>query len=306
MQKAVKILRKLSFNNENAIKSLQYSPFVGKNDEPVKYSGIPEILENSDISFLHYHNELEIGYCMEGTGTCVIGEKIYTFSAGDYIIIAPNIPHYHKAISADDCVCDFIFFDFEKMLSVFKIDTRKTFPFFDTNIPSQIIRANNTEELRTPLKDIIKLAADYEHTKSLSEILICFFLLSERLKKYGLPLEFAMSDSNDSKLTPAISLIALEYASDLDIEDLANACYMSKSHFMKVFNNTFGISAYAYLNRFRVYAAREMLIHTDYSIAYIGESCGFNSFSNFFRQFKKYFNISPSECRDENNSNKTN
>ncbi|MBR2943407.1 MAG: cupin domain-containing protein, partial [Clostridia bacterium] len=41
----------------------------------------------------HYHNCMEIGICMEGTGTLTMGQKAYAFSSGTIIIVPEGLRH---------------------------------------------------------------------------------------------------------------------------------------------------------------------------------------------------------------------
>lgn len=49
----------------------------------------PAPLEIFDFTFLHFHNCLEIGYCLSGSGICRVEDREYSFQKGDVEIIFP-------------------------------------------------------------------------------------------------------------------------------------------------------------------------------------------------------------------------
>lgn len=74
------------------------------------------MLGDEDISSLHAHECLEIGYCYEGAGIFLVENKILTYSQGDVSIIFKN--QYHKAQSDKGCTSrwQFLFIDPERLL----------------------------------------------------------------------------------------------------------------------------------------------------------------------------------------------
>ena len=46
-----------------------------------------------DIDLLHFHNYLEIGYCYDGSGVMVLGEKEYPYSGSEFTFIPKNYLH---------------------------------------------------------------------------------------------------------------------------------------------------------------------------------------------------------------------
>jgi AraC-like DNA-binding protein len=53
------------------------------------------------------------------------------------------------------------------------------------------------------------------------------------------------------------------------------------------------------LTRYRLGRAKELLIHTGYSISEIGLKTGFNSSQSFIRVFKRYEQMTPGQFRKE-------
>ncbi|MBQ7581069.1 MAG: helix-turn-helix transcriptional regulator [Clostridia bacterium] len=96
----------------------------------------------------------------------------------------------------------------------------------------------------------------------------------------------------------AIDLIEKNYSSVLTVSDLAKAACTSESNLYAIFKKNFGISPIAYLNRYRLSAAGDMLTETDLSISSIAAKTGFNDPLYFSKMFKKTFGSSPRNYRN--------
>jgi AraC-like DNA-binding protein len=80
-------------------------------------------------------------------------------------------------------------------------------------------------------------------------------------------------------------------------EEIAQECYYSKSHFMKFFKETMGMSFTQYLNDYRLNIAGQTLRSTTDNISNIAQNTGFDNLSYFTRMFKKKYGLTPGEYR---------
>lgn len=99
----------------------------------------------------------------------------------------------------------------------------------------------------------------------------------------------------------AVELIEKEYSSDLNVSALAKAAGTSQSNLYVLFRKEFGISPIAYLNRFRLSVAAQMLSETDLSISDVGAKTGIDDPLYFSKLFKKTYGVSPRDYRKMQN-----
>jgi len=81
------------------------------------------------------------------------------------------------------------------------------------------------------------------------------------------------------------------------VEELAQRACLSPSQFTRRFRQAMGMSPAHFCIRTRLDRARQLMLETRMSLEEIAGSLGYSSATFFGRQFKRYFNCTPSEFR---------
>ena len=79
--------------------------------------------------------------------------------------------------------------------------------------------------------------------------------------------------------------------------ELAEEVGLSKNFLCAAFKEIIGDTVFSFIHEKRIEKAKAMLIETRSSIEEIAHSCGFENISYFYRMFKKYTEVSPSNYR---------
>ena len=90
------------------------------------------------------------------------------------------------------------------------------------------------------------------------------------------------------------------FTEDLNLEKIANRFYISKSHLCYYFKNSMGTTVLNYLKDLRLANAAKLAVTTQKRSIDIGLECGYDSVSNFLRDFKKKYGVSPMMMRKQN------
>ena len=102
----------------------------------------------------------------------------------------------------------------------------------------------------------------------------------------------------NAKVIGALNLIWNNLDKPLDLQNLSNACNVSKFHFHRLFHEHQGETLSSYITRKRLErAANHLVLFPYYSISQIASSSGFSSPANLSKAFKRYFGLSPREYR---------
>ncbi len=81
------------------------------------------------------------------------------------------------------------------------------------------------------------------------------------------------------------------------IEELSAELCVSKSHLVRVFSKSIGVSPGAYLTNLRLEYAKNLLIKNEHSLEIVAGLCGFSCANYFCKVFKKHVGIPPGEYR---------
>src|SRR6266404_730240 len=84
---------------------------------------------------------------------------------------------------------------------------------------------------------------------------------------------------------------------DLTLQELASEVGYSRSHFLRMFHVTTGMTPHRYVLKRRVERARQQLEQVEQSIAEVAFRCGFSSQAHLTLAFRKEFGITPAEYR---------
>jgi len=119
------------------------------------------------------------------------------------------------------------------------------------------------------------------------------------LRKYGasLPEPGAAGALSRSRLRRVETYVRDRLATDLSLDDLAEAVGLSKYHFSRRFRQRTGQSPYQFVIYERVRAARRRLRDSPRPLAQIALDVGFSSQSHFTRTFKQHVGVTPGQYR---------
>ena len=98
----------------------------------------------------------------------------------------------------------------------------------------------------------------------------------------------------------AIDYVEANLADSIRIEKMAELTRLSHSYFSRAFRSDFGESPYAYVIRRRIEQAKEMMLRTDESLAYIARACGLSDQPHLTRLFRRIVGTSPASWRRQN------
>jgi AraC-like DNA-binding protein len=105
----------------------------------------------------------------------------------------------------------------------------------------------------------------------------------------------ASRDDHFTRIARVLKHIHTEYASPLSAEDMARKAGMSVSAFHHSFKLVTASSPLQYLKRIRLDQARRLMAHDGYNAGSAARAVGYESPSQFSREFKRLFGVTPVE-----------
>jgi AraC family transcriptional regulator len=99
------------------------------------------------------------------------------------------------------------------------------------------------------------------------------------------------------RLLLATDYIYTHYDQKLSLEELAQACYLSKFHFLRLFKIAFNKTPHQFINEIRVQRAQQLLAQSKLEVQEISRLIGFDTASTFSRAFYKQLGVYPTQFR---------
>lgn len=253
------------------------------------------------IDFLHFHNILEIGYCHSGSGELdydVMENELLrrTYSGGEVSVILGSIPHTTNSAEKSICFWEFVFVDVENFLDEYieKEPVQAEKLIERINARPLLIGKDENPAMHNTIKEILRAQSEKkpyysEVTKGL--VFTLLMLIAQANRDYSKQNEENSSVSR--QIRSALIYVDKNYALQLQVRDLADACHMSETHFRRLFGQSMNMSPVEYINMIRVQKACELLNKTNYSMETVAEKTGFQTVSTLNRNFNRIVGNSP-------------
>ncbi|QMR45034.1 AraC family transcriptional regulator [Citrobacter freundii] len=111
----------------------------------------------------------------------------------------------------------------------------------------------------------------------------------------GALLALVSRQTHFSLISRVLKRIENKYTENLNVEQLAAEANMSVSAFHHNFKSVTSTSPLQYLKSYRLHKARMMIIHDGMKASAAAMRVGYESASQFSREFKRYFGVTPGE-----------
>lgn len=275
-------------------------------------------------NFIHYHDYLEL-LCVDfnsGSFTHNIENKLFTQSAGDFVLIPNHVKHRLEKTTSSS-----IGFLLSFMPEYAFANTCTSYPHFFFDWGNLLPWISHGDIRKLTLK--YPAAKRWEITPIIQRISgLCTLLADEQKKRnselipgYSFELEVVFGKFIDmlastfysrcsdkelltfEKFRPPM-LAVLDYidthlCEQIKLSDICSCAGYKTAWFSKIFHEIIGFTVTDYINFIRARKARRLLVNTSMSMNEISEACGFSSAIYFDRVFKRHTGCSPRIYRDE-------
>lgn len=235
---------------------------------------------------VHFHDEHEIYYLINGNTKYFIGDKIFRVESGSFVVVPAGVNH---KTDSEDCLHN------ERILLSFKDsvlcdESREAF----FSLAREAVIYIPESKLETIEATLAKIEKEHTDTDAHSSFLINLYIkeLIMQLSRFHLDYKPNLSQT-DSAIHKISKYIRKNYAQDLSLENLSRIFAMSESHLSRRFKAVAGIGINEYIAFVRLLNAEKLLKETDLPITEVAGRCGFNDSNYFSTVFKKAKGITP-------------
>ena len=230
---------------------------------------------------------------LDGHGDFYLGQESYRYQPGTLLFIPPSVPHTLISRSGPDGDHLALHFDLSPKIpgkrrmqnyAVHILDAPQIAPVMDLDKTGLAFIADAITQHRAqnPSSDL---------RASIAVQRLFLHLIAHQHKRQP-------DQQNDEAILTALTCIDEHFMEPLSVDDLAAAAGLQRSRFAERFKAWSGRPPMAFLRRYRIDRAAELLDQeTDRSLASIADACGFADAFSFSKAFKAELGMSPSAYR---------
>lgn len=274
-------------------------PLIGKRTIQVK-----KVNQNYLDSPFHFHELCELVLIQESFGKRIVGDNVNNFSAGDLVLMGPNLPHVWQN--------DSIFFHKNQFKS--KATVIYFPPDFLLNLSDERFVIQPIEELikkasrglkffgttQYKVAEILSMISENDGLKKILDFLTALNILSNS-KEYESLASVTYKNLYDEKdtvrMVAVYQFLIQNFHRNISLEEVSQTAHMSRTAFCRFFKSRTQKSFIQFLNELRIGHACKLLNNDENSIADVCYESGYNNLANFNKSFKAITNTTPSDYR---------
>ena len=256
----------------------------------------------SEHDCLHFHNYMEIGYCYRGEGKMILEDAEHSepFQGEMFTIIPKNYPHATINVPGTESSWEYLFIDADSFLKkYYEANPRRAenlLRLISQN--GQIFSVVQEPIIAGIIRQIIEVMREMDeyYLDEIRGLLLVLLLEIAKISKKESESKNG-SEKNQPVISRVLDYISDNYSQEIRVQELAQLCHISETHFRRVFSACMQMTPAEYINLVRIRMACEMMKKTNDSMSVIANRVGFDVLSTFNRNFKKIMGVSPSEWR---------
>lgn len=274
----------------------EHIDFPGRSAVKVKWREMPQFTYP-----WHFHQEFEILYVIEGSGTRFVADSIVEFQSGDMVLVGSALPHFWRS--------DEKYFDSGGKLNVKYIVIQFPNDFLKSEIANYpeyhligdlLERASRGVWFRDEFTGkisgkIIKVAksSGFERIILLQELLQTLAKTNDYKLLAGELYQHDKQNFTNFRLTKVLQFLNTNYQRKIELESVADIANLHPAAFCRFFKEKTGKSLSEYVSDLRIGYACRLIIEGKLSVSQISYESGFNNLSNFNRTFKRHTKMTP-------------
>jgi AraC-like DNA-binding protein len=245
---------------------------------------------------LHWHNHIEILFCLEGSLALVISGHSYLLQKHDVVLINTNAIHASFSPTINHVLC--IQLPLNWLCDQVGLGYSKTWLF---KLNNSIVGVRQDCALVNKLLKIAKITeTSHHHLSEKLELQGQLFLLLKLLINYTSPIDKETAkDPSFLFGSEMVNFINQNFQTNLSLTDVSHHLGYSNEYCSRNFKKILGINFKELLTSTRLNYAYDKIINTDQQLEEIARSAGFSTYRNMYNSFIKSYHVSPSKLRTQ-------
>ena len=269
----------------------------GFTETPIK--GLRLIRASQPSTATHTVYEPSLCLIAQGNKQAALGNEIYRYDPAHYLVAAVDIPVIGQVMNATPekpYLCFNLIFSPQDIQELLLAGNKAGAPGFPTRLTPK--RGLFVSAAKPPLLDValrlLRLLDTPGDIPLLSPLLLREIIYRLLQDDQGDTLaQVALADSHAQQINRVINILKHNYHRNLRIEDLAREACMSSSSLHTHFKTITNMTPLQYQKHLRLQEARRLLFAEQLDAATASHRVGYESPSQFSREYNRLFGLSP-------------
>ncbi|MBN6775744.1 AraC family transcriptional regulator [Pseudomonas granadensis] len=223
-----------------------------------------------------------------------LGDEIYVYDAQHYLVVSVPVPFTMETDASEDQPMLAVYLRLDFALAGELIQQVDEVRGFDATVPRGMYASPMDAALRESTLRFLHIMNDRNDAQILGPAMLRELYYRILSGAQGGTLRAAIAQQGQfGKVTRAIHKIHSCYHEHLDVEALAEEAQMSVPNFHLHFRKVTDTSPMQYLKSTRLHQARLLMLRNDFTAARSAFLVGYESPSQFSRDFKRFFGRTP-------------
>jgi AraC-like DNA-binding protein len=234
----------------------------------------------------------------QGAKVIGIGDRVYEYGAGQYLVASLDLPvtgHFSGASPSRPALGFALELRPSTISSLLlELAPPKSLPASEPSTPHALGVADAGPDLLDAVTRVLALLDTPKDQPVLAPMLereIVWRLLTGPLG--ATVRQLGLADSTLIHVSRAVRWITEHYDEPFRVEDLAHSCGMSPSAFHRKFRAVTALSPIQFQKQIRLQTSRMLLMSGGNDIASVGHQVGYDSSSQFTREYRRQFGLPP-------------
>ncbi len=268
------------------------------NQDGVLTTAIPSLhFVRSSNTTVPIHQVHEPALCIvaQGRKVVMLAEESYHYGTFDYLVVSVDLPISGQVIQASaeaPYLCLRLNFDPHQVLDLIKESAFPTSPMPDSRRGLYVSQTNSL--LLDAVVRLVHLLESPQDVPVLAPLVIREILYRILQGNQGESLkQLVMTGSHSNRIAEVIKRIKQDYDKPLRIEELSKLANMSPSSLHRHFKEVTAMSPMQYQKQLRLQESRRLLLSESADAADVGFQVGYESPSQFSREYARLFGLPP-------------
>ena len=289
----IKLIKNICNNHNSLDKEGFFDTFI----DDIKVFKVSRPIQMIDLSY-----NIGVLFLVDGQKYGYMEDEIVLNTPEKYLMITAPQPsecgiNAYKEVSLIGLYINFDLTRLQKVVS--KLNELSSENFSKKGKLNSAALCEKSLDIENVFVRILKALQSEVESKMLEDELLNELYFRMLQDKYGFMLqELCAQNSSFSRISKVVKLIHSKMEKKISIDEMARLADMSSTSFHKLFKEALNDTPVQYIKKVRLEKARQLILHENNKAVEASQKVGYDSPTQFNREFKRYFGITPSKIKE--------